>query len=285
MNQLLHILLHIMSLTCCLCISAMNTTQRRGTVLAERALNIIEIYNGKNIGEASIDPDQYMKWLEEVPLHNRSSDSALSPELHKKMASIALSTLYRTICLEPFALASHYSNEAIIHKTALALYAKSIQYGKENLKPVWLPLKKQFNPERLNSILDTLLASASDIDYWKRRRLLIATLIYAGADVNRTRQRDAMSILGQAVLYDDVSTALLLLRYKANPNARFTQELQAPLIWHANSPAMVQVLINYGAQLPSIRKDCTLSDCDGERYEELRDIFHQYNRHVAQDND
>jgi hypothetical protein len=111
---------------------------------------------------------------------------------------------------------------------------------------------------------------------------LIAALIYAGADVNRTRQRDDMSILGQAVLYDDIATALLLVRYQANPNTHLTHDLQAPLIWHANSPAMVQVLINYGAQLPSVRKNRTLSDCDSERYHELRAIFNQYKQHVTQ---
>lgn len=256
MNLLLHAALGIGSLALHAYINGMDLCHNnQPKILVQRALNTIASYNQTNSREVAIDPKQYLDWLMQNPIPQNSQNTDFANPAH--------------------------SDEVIISTVMELLNVKGIRYSEKKLKPLSISLNHQLNQARLNRLLDSVSASGSDQEYWKRRRL-VAVLICAGADANQTQKKDAMSVLGQAVLYDDIPAALLLLKHHADPNTSLTDFLPAPLIWYANSVAMVQVLMNYGAHMPPLSNTNPLSDCDKERYNHLQKLFKEYNHHLAQ---
>jgi len=166
--------------------------------------------------------------------------------------------------------APHYTNKTIIRKITHALTEPSLR-SRQSIAQL---LQQHYMPERLNSLLGVANNTVDDRDYWHKRRSLNVILVCAGANPNFLRKYDQMSLLGQAVLYDDIAATLFLLQHHANPNVSLTRKIfKAPLIWYAHSMTMAHVLINYGALMPTIASDTRLSDCDQTHYNALQALF------------
>lgn len=231
---------------------------------------LLAAYNTRNNGEVHIDPSAYYRWLSQQLWLD-----APAPQASERLTAAlqVITTPKRVTKKRSLQVSKQHAHASVLLALGHMATEQPIAYTREGLQALWHPLQTSLSDDHLNMLLDTLtLRATNKQDYYRQKRFIVAALIIAGADTNRTAKQSGLSPLGEAVLYDDAQAVTLLLDQGADPNVPLMADSNTPLIWHAPSLAITKLLIDHGARLPTITH---LSGCDQERYQELQALCNQ----------
>lgn len=218
----------------------------------ENVIRLLTTFNNLDT-TTRINIHEYLTWFDYIPY--RPSLSRNSPQetshIHGKNPSSQIITL-AALAKQMRTGRSTTSHQEVMAALSQTLTQKSFYYSRKSLSCVIKQLKAIYKGDQINDLLKVYFIENQGVnDYWRRRRFIIATLLYAGANPN-AKGDDNLTILGEAVLSDDIQAAALLLNHGSNPNVAMSNDFEAPIIWYANSEPMRTLLLKHKAYVPLI---------------------------------